>query len=221
MNMKFGIHIYFFTLILIFYCKEENKKTTKELNNSKTIIAQKHKTKTLIINEGYKNYKSNDSSDFRAQFRASNGNVYISLTLSKELPFQKQIDEFKIILSKANKEFNLDSLKSISMNLNRYSGDLILDISSIPEIQEYIKYCDDNDIPVLHYKIVSKEVLKSKLIQLLLKCLDDYDLNIVYASIQKCRSYDQKILKNLSIKPKSKTMKVMLCGSLYIRMNRN
>ena len=43
------------------------------------------------------------------------------------------------------------------MDFNSYSGDLILNISSIPEIQKYIKYCDDNNILIHDYKIVSKE----------------------------------------------------------------
>jgi len=202
------------------YCNEKQTKTIDDANINYKLNLSNHNKGVSINNDYYKNFKANDSSDFNIQFRAENGRVYVDLDLSKSLPFRKQVDELKKVILEASKEFSLDSLKSISIEYNNCS-DLIVDICSIPEIQDSIMSCYEKKRMILNSSELSKHVLKSKYIQLLLKCFGSYDLKIKYVSIEKCNTWELERLKNLSIKPKNDTMKVMLCNSLYIRLKKN
>ncbi|MCC7331569.1 MAG: hypothetical protein IT232_03080 [Flavobacteriales bacterium] len=84
---------------------------------------------------GYKVAIDKDTSEYTCVFSQSKetGRIEMDLNFSKvssSVLFNRRISELKIILQKADKDFNLDSLQTISFGRLVHSGDLAIEISN-------------------------------------------------------------------------------------------
>ena len=106
----------------------------------------------------------NDSSDFTPVFKESkeNGKVDIDLYLpysNQTGTYAQRMDEFKLILAVASKDFSFDSLNSISVGRLILTGDLAIDITN----DYVIKFGQDNTIATSDYSKISDFLFNTKL----------------------------------------------------------
>ena len=161
----------------VFYAcsnQTESKTQIEDVKQSKTIsdtiIGKKGITHEIAGSAyrkratGYFVIVNNDTSDFMPIFSESKDDHMIGIDLN--LPyarhtktFVQRISELKLILPFASKEFNFDSLKSISIGRLILTGDLAIDITK----QYRKKFGDSERIRTEDYQKISDFLLESKL----------------------------------------------------------
>ena len=160
---------------------------------------------------GYFLVSGNDTSDFMPIFTESkeNGKINIDLNLpytgmkkpfsektpiNDPKPYSQWFKELEIILQTASKDYNLDSLGSISVGRLILTGDLAIDIT-----KEYNKrFGNKKQITTADYGEIEKFLLTSKLAKNFNNLLKPYKLTAKKISIEKTFFTTQKDLINNS-----------------------
>ncbi len=197
-------------IFLAFACShrtDKSKKTDSAANNihntdtitgSKNLINQIAGSAYLLKATGYFIISVNDTSGFMPIFSESkeNGKINIDLNLpysglKKPLPEKIHINdskpyslwfkELEIILQTASKEFNLDSLSSISIGRLILTGDLAVEITKAYKN----KFGDNEKITTADYHDIENFLLTSKLATEVNKLLKPYNLKCTKISIEK------------------------------------
>jgi len=211
-------------IILAFSCSHRTDKTKisdsedGNIPNSDTITGIKNVTDEiagsayLLKATGYFLISDNDTSGFMPIFSESkeNGNINIDLNLpysglKKPLPEKIRINdpkpyslwykELEIILQTALKDYNLDSLASISIGRLILTGDLAVEIT-----KEYKnKFGDNEKITTADYHAIENFLLTSKLATDINKLLKPYNLKCTKISIEKTFFTNKEDLLNNSI----------------------
>lgn len=127
-----------------------------------------------------------DTSDYRPIFTESKEDGALGLDLrtrhaGKPRPYQELLNELGIIFPEAAKDYNLDSLKRISIGRLVNTGDFVVDIAR----QYYANFEQDNGIPTADYPRISSFLLKSKLASEFNTVLNQYRMEIDKISVEK------------------------------------
>lgn len=207
-NMKY--------LILIFLvwagfnaCTSQSGEKQKEEETKVIPLAEEMIGKKMITNEmagsayrkraiQYFAMAGRDTSGFRPIFTESseNGSIGINLNLpytNKTETYAQRLNELKLILPKANEDFNLDSLYGMSVGRLILTGDLAIDIT-----KEYKNKLGENEvIEYFDYKKVSAFLLESKLV---------VDLNSLFAPYSK--SVENVIIEKAFFAQKDELLKL-------------
>ena len=187
-------------LVFVLFCSCSNHTEQKEKINkaiqtnhiSDTIIGRKNITNEIAGSEyrkrakGYFVIVKNDTSGFMPIFTESRDNLNIGIDLNLHYSktnetYSQQLNELKLILQNASKEFNLDSLKGISIGRLILTGDLAIDIT-----KQYKKKFGDNElIKTEDYQRISDFLLESKLTKDINELLKPYLVSVEKISIEK------------------------------------
>ncbi|MEO0897145.1 MAG: hypothetical protein AAFY71_12145 [Bacteroidota bacterium] len=175
-------------------------------------------TEVNFITDGSKLYSAADSSDFSIRVSAHKGQVRINFNLSDSLSFIKQIEELKLVLSQAEKDFNLDSIQRIHLDFFSKCPDLAIEISQIPSIQSHLDSCEINNVQFLDHRFLGKEILKSELIQRTIKCFEKFKFNPSNTWLEKCHSSEVKRteIRHLKEELNEKKLKILRCAHLAL-----
>ena len=187
-----------FSVIIFCFCSNQNGQ--KENSETKIKIDQNIKTtigKKNITNEiagsayrkratGYFAISKSDTSGFMPIFYESkdNGKIGINLNLpysNNTETYNQRLSELKLILPKAFKEYNPDSLNGLSIGRLILTGDLAIEIT-----KEYKNKIGDNEnILTADYKVISDFLLDSKLAKDLNQLFEPYSILVEKVSIEK------------------------------------
>lgn len=142
---------------------------------------------------GYFMVVQNDSSRYMPIFSESKNNgeikIHPNFQYSNETKsYSQRLNELKLILPKAAKEYNLDSLKSMSIGRLLSSGDLAITIT-----EEYkAKFGNTNVVLTEDYDKISNFLLESTLVKDLNKLLKPYSKVVSKVDIEKVFFTDKK-----------------------------
>ncbi len=163
----------------------ENKKKEIKIEDRGVIIGKKDVTNEVFgLGElkkatSYFTIIKNDSSSFSpivVKYK-KNGDLAIKQNLSyvkRNKPYSQRLNEFKMILAEAAKEYNFDSLKKILMGRLMLSGDLAITVT-----EEYKKTKKNKEkITIADYQDVLDFVLKSRLTKDLNELLKPYSKSV-------------------------------------------
>ena len=170
--------------------KIEDIKQTKLISD--TIIGKKSITHEIAGSAyrkratGYFVIVNNDTSDFVPIFTESkdDNNIGINLNLpyaKHTKTFKQRLKELKLILPFASKEFNFDSIKSMSIGRLILTGDLAIDITK----QYKQKFGDIEKIRTEDYQRISEFLLESKLTTDLNELFKPYLISVEKIGIEK------------------------------------
>ena len=169
----------------------------------------------MVITLVYFIIVNNDTSDFMPIFTESKDDNVIGINLN--LPYSKhtktfvqRLSELKLILPLASKEFNFDSLKSMSIGRLILTGDLAVDIT-----KEYKKkFGDIERIRTADYQRISDFLLESKLTSDFNELFKPYSISVETISIEKVFFTTKSELLNYSKLDKDTTeipVKILDC----------
>lgn len=192
MKIKFFFGVLAFLLTVCYNYRQDSFAQTTLENKlmADTIVGSKN-----VINEisgssfrkkaiGYFVIINNDTSGYTCIFTESKegGKVGIDLNIkyfTAKMSYQKRLDELKIILPAAAKDFNFDSLTSISFGRLILSGDLAIDVTK----QYRQKFGTSNTLE--DYETVEQFLIKSKLGTDLDRLFEEYSISVDDVSIEK------------------------------------
>lgn len=169
-------------IVLLIGCNDNNKRNSKIMTNtvSQNLSSDSTIYRYAISDEiagsayrkkgiGYAVVVGMDTSDFNCIITESKeGKVNINLKIpyiKKSSTHSERIKELKLILNKANTDFNFDSLKYIGLGRLILNGDLAVEITN-----EYIKRFGTNS-KLMDFKTMKQFFIDSRL---------GYDLNNVF-----------------------------------------
>lgn len=190
--------IMFLTIVVFCSCsnKTEQKqvkeiKTGNELNLD-TIIGKKNITDEIAGSSYWKRATSyftivkNDTSGFMPIFSESSndGRIQINQNLSytnKNKTYFERINELKLILPEAAKEYNFDYLSSLSIGRLILTGDLAIMIT-----EEYKNRFGENEkIATADYKEISGFLLETRLTKDLNELFEPYSKTVARIGVEK------------------------------------
>lgn len=127
-----------------------------------------------------------DTSNYRPIFIESKEGAAVRLDLrtrysGKPRPYQELLKELEIIFLEARKDYNLDSLKGISIGRLVHTGDLAIDITR----QYYATFEQKDGIPTNDYPKIADFLLKSKLGSQFNNFLNKFEMEIDKISVEK------------------------------------
>jgi len=188
--MKIFISIF---LSLSVFCSCSNNAERKQIVKQKvtteqildTIIVKKNITNELPGGAyrkratGYYVIIKNDTSSFMPIFYEYIDNEMIGISLHLPYknniePYEKRLSELRLILSEADKEYNIDSLNSLVVGRLILSGDLAITIT-----EEYKnKFGDNEKIALADYDKISNFLLESRLTKDLNEIFEPYSIAV-------------------------------------------
>jgi hypothetical protein len=172
-------------------------------HNNDTIVGEKNLmgeiagSALMTRANGYFIIVNNDTSGFMPIFSEfkENGEVNINLnlpyrvqtefmkrySLRKPKPYSRWFNELKIILPFASGNFNMDSLRSISLGRLILTGDLAIDIT-----RQYKNSIGDNEkIATADYEKIERFLLETKLAEDFNELLRPYSLSLAKITVEK------------------------------------
>ncbi len=183
-------------LMLIISCschnRKKNGKVVSELNNLDTLISQKNVTGEIAGSAYTKKaieyfaVIKNDTSGFRPIFIESieNGSVSINLNLpysDKTETYSQRLREMKLILPESTKDFNPDSLMSISVGRLILTGDLAVEITE----QYRTRFGESEIINTSDYGKISDFLLETQLANDMNELFSPYSVSVAKITIEK------------------------------------
>lgn len=195
--------------LLLFNCSEEIKKQEAESKQSDTasarIISDTSIGSKEITNEiaganyrkrakGYFVIANEDTSEFMPIFTESKegGRIGMDMRFEKSMSYRQHYNELAKILPLAAKDFQLDSLRSVSMGRFTSSGDLAINVSS-----QFLANPDLNQ-KKMDYKKISTFLVDSKLGEDFNKLFNSYGIIVSGVSVEKVFLTDSKDVYNIS-----------------------
>ena len=130
--------------------------------------------------------ESNDTSVYRPIIHLSNDGSSVGLDFNipyrnDQMTFDERVNDLTLILAEATKEYNLDSLKSISIGRLILTGDLAIEVA-----KEYTAiYGDDYSVSTNDYSMVSDFLVTSSLGLRINQLLMPYNLTSSVVNIEK------------------------------------
>ena len=195
-------------IIAVFYsCSNQTGKKKEAENNAKTIqtkdtiIGKKVISNEIAVSSyrkratGYYTIISNDTSEFMPILSESKDNGRIGLNLN--LPYSKRnitysqiLDELELILTEAAKDYNFDSLATMSIGRLILSGDLAIIVT-----EEYKnRFGNKEKISTSDYKEISDFLIASTLAKDLNDLLKPYSKSVSRIGIEKAFFTDKEEL---------------------------
>ena len=188
----------FLSVIVFFSCSNQTEQKQKIKNDIKihqisdTIIGKKNITNEIAGSAyrkraiGYFVIIKKDTSGFMPIFTESKDNGRIGI--SQNLPYSNETEtyfqrlcELKLILPKAEKEFNFDSLRGMSVGRLILTGDLAIKIT-----EEYKnKFGENEKITTTDYSKISNFLLESRLTKDLNELFEPYSKSVEKVNIEK------------------------------------
>ena len=181
-------------ILLLFACNDNKQKSNLLINSDKNTIDTIVGTKTITDEIAGSTYRKRaigyfvifgkDTSSYTCIFTESKevGDVGIDLNIKyikTSMTYRQRFEELKIILSKASKDFNFDSLTSIRFGRLILSGDLAVEITK--QYQEKFGTSDKLE----HYPTVEQFLKESKLGTDLNDLLKPYSIYVEKVTIEK------------------------------------
>lgn len=188
----------FLSFVVFCSCSNQTEQKQKIENEIKidqisdTIIGKKNITNEIAGSAyrkraiGYFVVVKNDTSGFMPIFTESKD--YGKIGISQNLPYSnktetyfQRLSEFKLILPKAAKEFNFDSLSGMSIGRLILTGDLAIAIT-----EEYRnKFGEKEKITTADYSEISDFLLESRLTKDLNELFEPYSKSVEKVGIEK------------------------------------
>ncbi|HSH20148.1 MAG TPA: hypothetical protein VLA03_06830 [Draconibacterium sp.] len=206
--MKNSICILVFIFLFV-SCTKQNKNKTgtyySDIETQDTLIASKTITGETA---GYAYLKraveyfaviKNDTSSFMPLFIESKENSAVSIDLNlpytnKTETYAQRMSELKLILPTASKEFDFDSLRSLSIGRLILTGDLAVEITK----QYKTRFGENEKITTSDYGRISEFLLESNLTKDFNELFEPYSLTVEKIIIEKAFFTNKSDLLNNS-----------------------